>query len=652
MGVSMMYFGRRLLRVAAATAVTLAVAMAAPAALAAKGGKGKGGGGGGGPGGGGGGLVSVKSKDWNELAVRKVLHVFAYGGHASDAQIQTWAGMRPQQAIAEMLTFDIVNEKLSPVEDASPQHAGSLAQLQAFWSSDDPANPVRLDKRAYYAVRSGDTNYFNRTNLQRTWFQAVSTRGINPVPHLVAFYLTNHHMAIHFNDTGALMRDYYEEIYNALVAGDDLTQILYLGASSAAVARHYGHQYNYFYNNSGTFSGNDDFAREFHQLFFRIQGETEDFDYHENVTIENTAHVLTGMNIDREPGAFGGNPDQVDYVSPIDFSDHYDQSGRYLRNLERHHADCLEAYQTVICGTTADEKIFELSQVAATHPEALANIPVTIIGYIADDSLTPDKIAQIQGTWAGMATKDILELLRAYATSTAFHSESTVKYATAFNRNITVWNKNMLTNAGNHAHGQHARYPTQLQGAEVFEPARFVFGTVDGRGSANIPDLFLKAYNRRVTNAWNLYNADEYPSETNGLTEPWLKDWGAVIPTTNGQYRVGDVADWLWNHVVADGGKNFGPIERAHVQSLLATGRDFGWRMEATGNAPDRMGVYGTAELTDSTHPAYQVDQDHADMTLDLTSADTGTRAWANSRVGYAINFIAATPFVFAYEGK
>lgn len=42
---------------------------------------------------------------WTETAVRKVLHVFAYGGQASDAQISTWAEMAPRDAIQQMLTL-------------------------------------------------------------------------------------------------------------------------------------------------------------------------------------------------------------------------------------------------------------------------------------------------------------------------------------------------------------------------------------------------------------------------------------------------------------------------------------------------------------------------------------------------------------------
>ena len=47
-----------------------------------------------GGGGGGGGLSTVKKNNWDETHVRRVLRVFAYGGHASESQINTWSRMQ------------------------------------------------------------------------------------------------------------------------------------------------------------------------------------------------------------------------------------------------------------------------------------------------------------------------------------------------------------------------------------------------------------------------------------------------------------------------------------------------------------------------------------------------------------------------------
>ena len=60
------------------------------------------------------GLTTISSRDWGETPVRKILRAFAFGGLADDEQIGIWAGMSPEAAILEMLTFDPVNPLLSP----------------------------------------------------------------------------------------------------------------------------------------------------------------------------------------------------------------------------------------------------------------------------------------------------------------------------------------------------------------------------------------------------------------------------------------------------------------------------------------------------------------------------------------------------------
>ncbi len=45
------------------------------------------------------GFVSLDNNDWNESAVRRILHTFAYGSFATDVQIKSWAGMASGDAI-------------------------------------------------------------------------------------------------------------------------------------------------------------------------------------------------------------------------------------------------------------------------------------------------------------------------------------------------------------------------------------------------------------------------------------------------------------------------------------------------------------------------------------------------------------------------
>ncbi len=629
-----------------------------------------GGGGGGGDGGGGGGgstgsgFQSVKKKDWSETHVRRVLHTFAYGGLATDAQIATWAGMHPAQAVAEMLTFDPVNEKLSPTEDASSAHGASLEDLQGFWGGDTADNPQRWDKRRYYPTLNtsvdGITSGVSTGNLQRGWVQAVNTRGLNPFLHKVGLYLSNYQLAISVHKTGpALIRDYYDRILSGLASGNNLTEVIAGAAETAATARAYGHQYNTFNNSTLKFSGNDDFAREFFQLYFRIQGTSEDPEYHEGVSIENNAMLLTGMNVDREPDAYGSTNSGDWWVAPIVFTDHTDATGRNIRNLTYHHANCLEILHTNICGATAQDKIYALAPVAAAHPESLDNLPVTVVDFFGDDFLDAGKTADIQAAWLA-ANFDLLAFLRGYAASTTFHQPSAVKYRSAFDRNLAIQNLVVLDNEESFLGRQISESPMnrmRVQGAEVFEPAHDVFGGQTGLQAANNPNIFKDAYRDNIQNynflgrTYRTYNTDA--TETEQAT--WEKDWAAVTPSSNsGGFTAGELADWLWNRLIGDGGSNFDVIARSQVLALLARGRDFGYVVttDASGVSTDPEQTYNSTQLGEEGSELATLIGALAAEAVQLDSTDTNTRREANRRVGLAVNFITMMPYTFAVGGQ
>lgn len=614
-----------------------------------------------GKGGGGGGktptLSVVKSKDWNQLYVRRVLNAFAYGGLATDAQIETWGNMKPVEAVAEILTFGSVNDKLSPSEglDNTDLHCGSLAELQAFWSSnDDDFNLMNYADRYRYAVLNSNVSPSLSTgNLQRTWTKAISTRGCNPFLHKMALYLTNYHASISVHKTRAgLIRDYYDNILAGLQNGADFIELMTIAATDAALARAYGHQYSRYKDSTETFYGTDDFAREFHQLLFRIQGVTEDPVYHEDTTIEHSAWMLAGMDLDRNVGAYGSANSGDWYIGPIDFSDHYDDytTPRYVDNHTNHyHADlgansCLEIYNQQICGANAGEKIAALAQIAGTHPESMDNVPVTIIDFFADDNLGQAKIDAIRGSWAA-ANYDLLAFVRAYAASKQFHSADTFKYLTAFDRNLTIQNANTLDNEEVFGR-QHYDSPLgrmNAQGAEVFEPAHDVFGGQTGYQAANNRYIFKNAYAANVNSTGFLYDvSDDYLLEAGGETQTWTKEWDAVIPVNaNGEYVVAEVAEWLWNHFIDDGGKNFDPIARAQVHALLSSDRDFAYTVDSN----NREAVYTSDQILNDPQVS-AVDQANAAQLMDFSSTSS------NIRVGMAVNFITMTPYAFAMEGK
>ncbi len=112
-------------------------------------------------------------------------------------------------------------------------------------------------------------------------------------------------------------------------------------------------------------------------------------------------------------------------------------------------------------------------------------------------------------------------------------------------------------------------------------------------------------------------------------------------------YQVDKVGEFLWQRFVGDGLKNYGVLERTYVNAFLATSDDWA----ATVNPDDLDRVFTTAELTsDPALAALRETQANARVAFD-DPADW-RRERANWSVGLAINFISATPYVFAQEGR
>jgi hypothetical protein len=595
------------------------------------------------------GLKPVPSSEWSELHVRRVLQAFANGGQPDVSQIRRWAAQAPERAIAEMLTFDPVNLALSPqgIDYVPAQFCDSLEATMAFLSSDDPANPMRAENRPWYATLDPDDPIANPLHLYVAWTRIMHTPGCNAFLHKTALYLTNYHAAISVDNSGpTLMRSYYDDTVAALADGADFVELMTQAAAHAALARAYGHMDNQF-DRDGEFRGNDDFAREYFQLLFGIQGTTEDPIYHETVTIENNAWLLSGMALDAEPDAWGSEFVLDWLVAPIDFSDHFDAAGRPRPNTQRHFrsdlgADsCLEILRESICGANALEKLVDLGPVAANHPESLASTPLKFIRYFGDDRIDPGEAADLQAAWLEMDL-DLLSFLRAYAVSTRFHATGTVKLRNAFDRNLLIHNANQLTTEQLDAElffeGPIVRMFNQ--GALVFVPVRDVFGGQTGNDVANDRFVFKRAWDANVDDPGFLGRPSAYyqpaPEAEYRL---WRRDWGGAIPANRrGEHRVSEVAHWLWNHFIGDGGARFDAAARAQVHAMLATGYDFGVLMER--HDPGRAWTAADLQRSDLAMASARL----GDFTLDLASEE------GNERVGLVVNFITALPWTYALE--
>ncbi|TJZ79178.1 DUF1800 family protein [Chitiniphilus eburneus] len=586
-------------------------------------------------------LPAMATAQWNETAVRNILHTFAYGSQASDAQIQTWASMSPQAAIVQMLDFAPFNPRLSPATGVSgidPLRAtgGTLTGLARYWSgASSPLVPATRGAFDLTGTWSG---------LTRTGLQAGMTPGLNPFLHRVLFWETNYHLAVNqeVDVSAAQIAAYYDTLLQSFAVGDSYSRSLARAAMSAAIGRQYGHFRNTYDNARGVFRGNEDFAREFHQLFFGILGTTQPEDatpraagedsYHEVVTVKNTARLLTDMS---EPS---------DHATELVF-------GTAL-----HHQAPLEILHAQIAGATARDKLLALAEVAIRHPESEANLPVKIVAGLANDRLGAADIAELRAYWRGMGQhKSLLDFLRAYAISRQFHDPARVKYLTPLERNMVLLNRFALDRRESELVNWYSGIGlvTWEDGFNPFSPTHNVFGHTTGEETSLAADQFRTVYNRGVDGLWRLARVDgEGNAEITAQAPGWEKRWDSIAPRdADGSWRTQRVAEWLWRRFIG-GNAGFGIYERLYVYALLGTGRDAGYYCTGNGAAgtdPDH--VFTDADFTPGALGTRCLDT-LATQPVDLANPDVALRKDANRRIAYAVAFLAALPQAQVVRGE
>lgn len=563
------------------------------------------------------GLAVVSDALWNATAVRKVLRTFAFGGHATDAQITAWANMQPQLAIVQMLSFSEHNPRLSPADTRLPKEAmasrpQTLRALGNMWATNNSANMIPRDERANYARSSWH-------GAMMTWSLAARVRGGNPFRHRIGYWETNFHLAVsHARGVSnyQLVR-YYDDVMASLARGDSYDAVITTSALSAAIGQHYDHRNNRYYDN--VCYCNEDFAREFHQLGFGILG-TGDSLYHERVTIKNTAAALTGMVYNSKETAQEWEAENV------------------IFGTDGHVPKPVSILHHTISGPTAREKIRMLAHFDIDYKESVANLPLMIVQSIADDNISSAEASALRRAWASMADKDLLRFVRAYAISTLFHSAQRIKQLSSLERHMVVANRYADTNL-EHYYDLPEMWRLYWEEEVIpFEPWHEVFGHQSGPEAAGSAALFRKNYNR-ATDADFSYSLQDF----NGAER--AKDWRATMPRGAG-YLIGTSAAWLWERFVADGLKNFGPLERAHLYALIGYGRDLAAVLHPS--FPDTPVTL--AELTQGAGKAWLTKV--AAAPLPLESSDADIRERTNDRIGAAIDFIIATPFMLAEEGR
>ncbi|GLS05816.1 hypothetical protein GCM10007860_29740 [Chitiniphilus shinanonensis] len=583
-------------------------------------------------------LPAVDATQWHEAAVRNVLQTFAYGSQASDAQIREWAAMPPQQAIVQMLDFAPFNPRLSPgLGGADPLRTGggTLAGLSAYWRG--ASSPFPQATRAAFDIGG------SWGGVARVGLQAGMTPGLNPFLHRVLFWETNYHLAVNqeVDVSGAQIGAYYDTLLQSFAAGDSYSRSLARAAMSAAIGRQYGHFRNTYDNARGVFRGNEDFAREFHQLFFGILGTTQPEDaapratgedsYHEVVTVKNTARLLTDMT---EPS---------DHATELAFG------------TAQHHQAPLEILHAQIAGATARDKLLALAEVAIRHPESEANLPVKIVAGLANDRLGAADIAELRAYWRDMGQrKSLLDFLRAYAISRQFHDPARVKYLTPLERNMVLLNRFALTRQESELVGLYSAIGlvTWEEGFDAFSPSHNVFGHTTGEETSLAADHFRVVYNRGIDGLWRFARVDgDGNAELAAQAPGWEKRWDALAPReADGGWRTGRVAGWLWQRFIGGGG--FGAHERLYTYALLGTGRDAGYYCTGNGAAgTDPDYVFTDADFAPGALGSRCL-EGLAALPLALDSADATVRKDANRRVAYAVAFLSALPQAQVVRGE
>ncbi len=572
-------------------------------------------------------FTMISNSDWNEDAVRRVLQVFAFGGFASPAQIETWAEMSPGAAIVEMLTFDATNSKLSPAEgfDSLNSIRPSMACLSTLWSQPHKQNKIPLQNRSELAPDAWNS-------AAKIYLQMITKRGWNPVRTRMGLWATNYHMATNL-DVGVSNRQmiqYFDLITKAFEERKPFEEVLTAAALSAAVATQYGHKESRFVD--GRFFGNDDFAREYFQLFFGILGVSNEYtsDYHETVTIPSMARALTDI--------------RVPYIIFPNGSEGFDSVTQIGEDY--HYPGVLQIMNAAVDGENASDRLATLAPLSIANAESLTNLPVMIISTLADDNLDDTRKNEIRAIWAGLNTKDLLTFLRKYAISTTFHHTDRVKYWTSIERNLLHINLASQSNFESYRGYYSPEWRINDESVALFRPVHNVFGHQTGLEAANGPAAFQTVYERTIQHYWYFARAEE-------TTDRWRKDWRKNISANSaGNYTVANVAEQLWHHFIADGLKNFGVLERYHIYALLASGQDLGFFIDPEDPGHTYTEAELNAALADTTIGLGKVLSDLGSAKMLLASNNNDLRTQANWRIGMAVNFILATPFAFAQEGK
>ena len=545
------------------------------------------------------GFSTLNNDEWNKNTVNKVLNTFTYGIVAKQSQIQTWADMNATDAIKEIITMEGFNDKLNKYNtsflDKNETRIEILSEI--FYNRYNGGNfrlECRLSNGEIITPLLLDNTNFNPTRLK------------------IGLWETNYHQVINAK-IDALhclnIHHYFDDIVEGINDNVDYHKILSKSAHSTPIMFMYNQFDNKYIN--GTFLLNDDFAREYNQLFFGILG-VDNLSYYENTTIENTAKILTGIDKARRDYT------TLDGLETVNAPDYY-----VLENPLEHYSGTLEILENNIQQSSVEEGLNKIGEIAIRDKEGSDNLPIIIIEGLSDDNLDYETKEKIRNEWKNnLSHPNFLQFIQKYAISHSFHNENRLKYLSSLDRVMKTYN--LLNFEGKKPINIHKiNYELLKEDYKIFFPAKGVFGNLTGEDILNNSNVFSVFYNR----AANIEYSNTYTD----------MDFSKMIDD-NVEKNIKSISEFVWNRFIGDNLKNFGKMERLHIYSILAHGVDY--------NEYKNTNIIYTEEYINNDQNILNDIEDMSKLTINLIDTTNKTR------IKYITHFVLGLPFMWFEEGK
>lgn len=205
-------------------------------------------------------------------------------------------------------------------------------------------------------------------------------------------------------------------------------------------------------------------------------------------------------------------------------------------------------------------------------------------------------------------------------------------------------------NQDSYGHSMALPWLLSEENVEFFRPNHDVFGHQTGIEASQSGRVLREAVNTTTVRQWASTISESENSTYND--KEWIIDYAELGPKdTQGRYLVKEMAEWLWDRIIGDGGKNFGIVERSQVYALMNRGTDFA----AIVDRDNLEAMYAEEQIlnSDSVRQLYQDLENGVFLYLGSEDPEFARQSLEdNHRIAAAAAFISVTPYAFVQEGK